>query len=204
MAPNWKQTKCPSTDESINHQPYNGILLSNGKEETANTHNVDELQSYLLYDSIYRTFWKGLKGQKVDQWLTRPKVGGWDWLQSGKGNWGCGGGWISWWKLSVSWWLCKFMLCAVLSSFSCIQFCATLWTVACQVHGILQARYWSGSPCPPPGNLPDPGIKAATHKSPALAGSFFTTSTRGSPCNCIHLSKFMDVCTEKRVNFTLK
>ena len=56
IAPNWKQTKCPSTDESINHQPYNGILLSNGKEETANTHNVDELQSYLLYDSIYRTF----------------------------------------------------------------------------------------------------------------------------------------------------
>ena len=24
--------------------------------------------------------------------------------------------------------------------------------------GILQARYWSGLPCPPPGNLPNPGI----------------------------------------------
>ena len=42
MAPNWKQAKYPSIDESINQQPYNGILLSNGKEETANTHNVDE------------------------------------------------------------------------------------------------------------------------------------------------------------------
>ena len=42
MAPNWKQAKYPSIDESINQQPYNGILLSNGKEEIANTHNVDE------------------------------------------------------------------------------------------------------------------------------------------------------------------
>ena len=24
------------------------------------------------------------------------------------------------------------------------------------VHGILQARYWSGLPCPPPGDLPNP------------------------------------------------
>ena len=27
------------------------------------------------------------------------------------------------------------------------------------VHGILQQEYWSGFPCPPPGNLPDPGIE---------------------------------------------
>ena len=27
----------------------------------------------------------------------------------------------------------------------------------CSVHGILQARYWSGLPRPPPGDLPDPG-----------------------------------------------
>ena len=25
--------------------------------------------------------------------------------------------------------------------------------------GILQARYWSGLPCPPPGDLSDPGIE---------------------------------------------
>ena len=39
------------------------------------------------------------------------------------------------------------------------------------VHGILQA---SRLPCPPPGDVPDPGIQPA---SPALAGGFFTTST---------------------------
>ena len=35
--------------------------------------------------------------------------------------------------------------------------------------------YWSGFPCPPPGNLPNPRIKPAPLNSPALAGSFFTT-----------------------------
>ena len=34
-------------------------------------------------------------------------------------------------------------------------------------------EYWSGLPCPPPGDLPDPGIISA---SPALAGRFFTTT----------------------------
>ena len=33
------------------------------------------------------------------------------------------------------------------------------------VHGIIHQEYWSGLPCPPPGDLPDPGIKPG---SPAL------------------------------------
>ena len=33
------------------------------------------------------------------------------------------------------------------------------------VHGTLQARIWSGLPCPPPGDLPEPGIEP---ESPAL------------------------------------
>ena len=43
------------------------------------------------------------------------------------------------------------------------QLCPTLcdpWTVACQAPlsmGILQ-EYWSGFPCPPPGDLPNPGM----------------------------------------------
>ena len=31
-------------------------------------------------------------------------------------------------------------------------------------------------PFPPPGDLPDPGIKLVSLMSPALAGGFFTTS----------------------------
>ena len=43
-------------------------------------------------------------------------------------------------------------------------------------HGILRQEYWSGLPCSPPGELPDPWIELASPKSPALAGGFFTTS----------------------------
>ena len=43
-------------------------------------------------------------------------------------------------------------------------------------HGILQTRILEWLPWPPPGNLPDPGIKPLSLMSPALAGKFFTTS----------------------------
>ena len=50
------------------------------------------------------------------------------------------------------------------------------------VHGILQAyEYWSGLPCPSPGDLPDPGIKAMSLVSPALAGSSFHEHHLRSP-----------------------
>ena len=48
------------------------------------------------------------------------------------------------------------------------------------VHGILQARYWSGLPCPPPGDLGDSGSKPV---SSALTGRFFTTKPPGKPKN---------------------
>ena len=44
-------------------------------------------------------------------------------------------------------------------------------------------EYWSGLPFPPPGDLPDPGIKPA---SPALAGRFFTTELPGKPMDYPH------------------
>ena len=42
--------------------------------------------------------------------------------------------------------------------------------------GISRQEYWSGLPCPSPGDLPDPRIEPASLMSPALAGGFFTTS----------------------------
>ena len=44
------------------------------------------------------------------------------------------------------------------------------------VHGILLARIQEWVVCPPPGDLPDPGIKPASLKSPALSGRPFTSS----------------------------
>ena len=42
--------------------------------------------------------------------------------------------------------------------------------------GFSRQEYWSGLPCPPPGDLPDPGIEPASLTSSALAGGFSTTS----------------------------
>ena len=44
------------------------------------------------------------------------------------------------------------------------------------VHGTLQARILEWVAMPSSRDLPDPGIKAASLSSPALAGRFFTTS----------------------------
>ena len=57
-------------------------------------------------------------------------------------------------------------LCAQLLSH--VQLFVTLWTIAHQASlsmGCSQQEYWSGLPCPPPGDLPDPGIEPV---SPAL------------------------------------
>ena len=57
---------------------------------------------------------------------------------------------------------------------------ATPWTVARQAPlsmGFSRQEYWSEWPCPPAGDLPDPGIELASLVSPALVGGFFTTST---------------------------
>jgi len=35
--------------------------------------------------------------------------------------------------------------------------------------GFSRQEYWSGLPCPPPGELPDPGIKPMSLTPPALA-----------------------------------
>ena len=55
----------------------------------------------------------------------------------------------------------------------------TLWTVAHQIPLSLRfsrQEYWNGLPCPPPGDLPDSGMKSMPLMSPALAARFFTTS----------------------------
>ena len=59
-------------------------------------------------------------------------------------------------------------------SLSCVRLFETPWTIAGQAHlsiGFWGQEYWSALPFPPPGDLPDPGVKP---DSPALAGSFFT------------------------------
>ena len=52
----------------------------------------------------------------------------------------------------------------MLSNFSCVWFCATLWTAALQAPlsmGFSRQEYWSELPCPPPGDLPCSGMEPA-------------------------------------------
>ena len=59
----------------------------------------------------------------------------------------------------------------MLSHFSCAQLFATLWNVACQAPLSMvfsRQEYWSGLPCPPLGDLPDPGIELKSPASPVL------------------------------------
>ena len=76
-------------------------------------------------------------------------------------------------------------LCAcVLSRFILVRLFATPWAVAHQAPlsmGFSRQEYWSGLPCPPPGDLPNPEIKP-TSPSPPLAGGFPTTNTTWGEC----------------------
>ena len=73
------------------------------------------------------------------------------------------------------------VLCAVLCHSVMSDSFVTPWTVARQAPlsmGFSRQEYWSASPCPPPGDLPNLGIEP---RSPTLAGRFFTTEPCGKP-----------------------
>ena len=66
----------------------------------------------------------------------------------------------------------------VLSHFTCVRLFATLCTIARQAPlsmGFSRQEYWTGLPCPPPGDLPDPGIEP---RSPQI---LYCLSHQGSP-----------------------
>ena len=78
---------------------------------------------------------------------------------------------FNWRLITLQYWKVK-------SLQSCLTLCDP-WTVVRQVSpslGLSRQEYWSGLPCPPPGNLPDPGIEPSSLTSPALTHTFFITS----------------------------
>ena len=66
-------------------------------------------------------------------------------------------------KIPSHWWtLGNLCICVCACSFSCVRFFVTLWTVASQgplSMGFSRQEYWSGLPCPPPRDLPNPRIQ---------------------------------------------
>ena len=69
----------------------------------------------------------------------------------------------------------------MLSRFSHVQLFATLGTVAHRASlstEFSRQEYWSGLPCPPPGDLPNPGIKPS---SPTLEADSLLAEPQGKP-----------------------
>ena len=65
-------------------------------------------------------------------------------------------------QMCLYWWL------LARCCFSHVQLFVAPRTVACQAllsMGFSRQEYWSGLPCPPPGDLPDPGIKPVSLRS---------------------------------------
>ena len=70
-----------------------------------------------------------------------------------------------------------FVLCYALS-LSHIQLFVTPWTIAYQAAlsmGFSRQEYWSGLPCPPPGELPSLGIEP---RPPALQADSLSSETQ--------------------------
>ena len=75
-----------------------------------------------------------------------------------------------------------FLCCA--ESLSCVWLFATLKTVAHQAPlsmGLSRQEYWSGLPCPPPGDPPKTGIEP---RSPTLQADSLPSELPGKPTVC--------------------
>ena len=77
-------------------------------------------------------------------------------------------------------WNREVRLC-VLSCFGHVRLFATLWILACQAAlsmGFPRQEYWSGLPCPSPGDLSGPEIESTSLESPSLAGRVYCWAIR--------------------------
>ena len=91
-----------------------------------------------------------------------------------------GGVWI--------WYKTKDKMCVHVQSLNCIQLFATPWTVACQAPLSMGFPGQVQLLCPPPGDLPEPGIEPV---SLASAGRFLTTAPLRKPLRDGGMSKII-------------
>ena len=63
--------------------------------------------------------------------------------------------------------------------------------------GVFRQEYWSEKPFPPPGDLPNPGIKPV---SPALASGFFTAEPPGKPRRRYYPHLQTQRCSKERLS----
>ena len=100
---------------------------------------------------------------------------------------------LPWWQMAQTTWSTKeaYITCvngmpsatAIVHAHSCPSFCIPLdySLPGFSVHGIFQARKWSGLPFSPPGDLPDPGIEPTFPVSPELQADSLPAGPSGKP-----------------------
>ena len=89
--------------------------------------------------------------------------------------------------------LYKYVCVCVLSCFSHVLLSVTLWTPL--PMGFSRREYWSGLPCPTPGDLPDPGLDPS---SVALQEDSLPLSHWVSPQICLYVV-YNTICMLVRV-----
>ena len=91
---------------------------------------------------------------------------------------------------------------------------ATPGIAACQAPLSMEfsrQKYWSGLPCPPPGDLPNPGVKP---RSPTMQADSLPSEPAGKPMNngvsstvvCVSLDAFHTIvinCVDSDCNFLI-
>ena len=88
------------------------------------------------------------------------------------------------WHVRALWTICSLCVC-VFQPLSPVRLCGTPWTVTHQASlsmGFSRHAYWSGLPCPPPEDLPDPGIKL---RSPTSQADSSPSEPQGKPERCL-------------------
>ena len=95
---------------------------------------------------------------------------------------------------AINSYFCLLSCACVLSRFSRVLLFATLWTVTRQASVSMEfsrQEFWSGFPCPPLGDLPDPGIEPTSPVALALQVDSLPLSHQGSPllrCSYLYMT----------------
>ena len=66
--------------------------------------------------------------------------------------------------------------------------------------GFSRKEYWSGLPCPPPGDLPDPGIKPVSPVVPALQAGSLPVVPPGKPLSYFNISQIVNDLSYLRIS----
>ena len=80
----------------------------------------------------------------------------------------------------------------MLSRISRVWLLVTPWTIDRQAPlstGFSRQEHWSGLPCLPPGDLPDPGMEPPSLMSPALIGDSSHLAPPGNPLCELHINE---------------